>query len=288
MLSLERWVGESGSDEVVARRLTWRRPASCGSRPLALALSAVHLRCAGTVDPNTATRRSRRPPVLAPPPRNPGHLSLPPPRPASSRAPPPRSGTTSFCQRTALRLPHRPRTLVDMAAPANLDDDDDHTRQLAPPPSYASLASPLVPQHAFRPQHTDLVHADSRPIHPAFDHAFGESLHLPRGCFLVRNAAQGKALDLLKHRVDEGAECVPSFTLARPRATQRAHPAPCARRIGLHPIKQPQLRGLSLQHSGSNQLFFLSWDGHLVSAAASREVDVQGACASSPTLLTSN
>ncbi|GAA5841369.1 hypothetical protein JCM9279_000628 [Rhodotorula babjevae] len=141
-----------------------------------------------------------------------------------------------------------------MAAAANLDDDDEHTPQLAPPPSYASLASPLVPQQAFQPQHPDhhLAHAaDRRPVHPAFDHAFGESLHLPRGCFLVRNAAQGKALDLLKHRVDEGAE------------------------IGLHPIKQPQLQGLSLQHSGSNQLFFLSWDGHLVSAAASREVDVQ-------------
>ncbi|GAA5889633.1 hypothetical protein JCM8208_001082 [Rhodotorula glutinis] len=138
------------------------------------------------------------------------------------------------------------------AATATSDDDDDHVRQLAPPPSYASLASPLVPQQAFHPQHGHhLQHADPRPVHPAFDHAFGDTLHLPRGCFLVRNAAQGKALDLLKHRVDEGAQ------------------------IGLHPIKQPQLKGLSLQHSGSNQLFFLSWDGHLVSAAASRDVDVQ-------------
>ncbi|GAA5923514.1 hypothetical protein JCM3775_000412 [Rhodotorula graminis] len=137
--------------------------------------------------------------------------------------------------------------MATAAAAASSDDDDDQdARQLAPPPSYASLASPLVPQQAFHSQHAD----HPRPVHPAFDHAFGDTL-LPRGCFLVRNAAQGKALDLLKHRVDEGAE------------------------IGLHPIKQPQLKGLSLQHSGSNQLFFLSWDGHLVSAAASRDVDVQ-------------
>ncbi|BGP47162.1 hypothetical protein JCM10450v2_003014 [Rhodotorula kratochvilovae] len=129
--------------------------------------------------------------------------------------------------------------------PAQLEDEP--AAGLAPPPSYASLASPLVPQTAFdQPEHHDDI-----PVHPAFDHAYGQSLNLPRGFFLIRNAAQGKALDLLQHRQNEGAE------------------------LGLHPIKQPQLQGLSLQHTGNNQLFALSWDGHLFSASASREIDVE-------------
>ncbi|GAA6046346.1 hypothetical protein JCM3770_004875 [Rhodotorula araucariae] len=126
--------------------------------------------------------------------------------------------------------------------------EDAPAAALAPPPSYASLASPLVPQTAFedQPRYDD----DEVPVHPAFDHAYGQSLNLPRGFFLIRNAAQGKALDLLQHRQNEGAE------------------------LGLHPVKQPQLQGVSLQHTGNNQLFALSWDGHLFSAAASREIGV--------------
>lgn len=99
-------------------------------------------------------------------------------------------------------------------ATAEASDDDDDTRRLAPPPSYASLASPLVPQQGFEqraPQTGSLL------VHPAFDHAYGDSLHLPRGCFIVRNAAQGKALDLLRHRTDEGAECVVTLLSTQPR-----------------------------------------------------------------------
>ncbi|BGP31195.1 hypothetical protein JCM10296v2_002959 [Rhodotorula toruloides] len=119
----------------------------------------------------------------------------------------------------------------------------------APPPAYASLASPLVPQHGFQP--AELVQQHSP--HPAFDHAFAK-LNLPRGFFLVRNSAQGKTLDLLGHKQHEGAE------------------------LGLHPVKQPQLQGLSLQHKQNNQIWFLDWDrqGHLVSAAASRAIEVEG------------
>ncbi|GAA5910844.1 hypothetical protein JCM5296_003385 [Sporobolomyces johnsonii] len=132
--------------------------------------------------------------------------------------------------------------------PAHRERDD----SLAPPPSYASIASPLLPPHS-----AALAHASSSaappPVssHPAFQHAYAH-LHLPSGFFLLRNRAQGKALDLLGHKTHEGAE------------------------IGLHPIKQPQLKGLNLQHNGNNQVFFLSWDGHLLSAAASRAVDAVG------------
>ncbi|BGP07157.1 hypothetical protein JCM10049v2_002987 [Rhodotorula toruloides] len=116
----------------------------------------------------------------------------------------------------------------------------------APPPAYASLSSPLVPQHGFQPAGSVQQHIP----HPAFDHAFAE-LNLPRGFFLIRNSAQGKTLDLLGHKQHEGAE------------------------LGLHPIKQPQLQGLSLQHKQNNQIWFLDWDGHLVSAAASRAIEVE-------------
>ncbi|BGP23841.1 ricin B-related lectin domain protein [Rhodotorula toruloides] len=112
------------------------------------------------------------------------------------------------------------------------------------PPAYASLSSPLVAQHGFQP-------AEQHILHPAFDHAFSQ-LNLPRGYFLLRNVAQGKTLDLLGHKQHEGAE------------------------LGLHPIKQPQLQGLSLQHRQNNQLLFVDWDGHLVSAAASRAIEVEG------------
>ncbi|EGU12869.1 Proteophosphoglycan ppg4 [Rhodotorula toruloides ATCC 204091] len=117
----------------------------------------------------------------------------------------------------------------------------------APPPAYASLASPLVPQHGFQPADSVQQHIP----HPAFDHAFAQ-LNLPRGFFLIRNSAQGKTLDLLGHNQHEGAE------------------------LGLHPIKQPQLQGLSLQHKQNNQIWFLDWDGHLMSAAASRAIEVEG------------
>ncbi|GAA5869869.1 hypothetical protein JCM1840_007658 [Sporobolomyces johnsonii] len=132
--------------------------------------------------------------------------------------------------------------------PAHRERDD----SLAPPPSYASIASPLLPPHSAAPAHASSSAAPP-PVssHPAFQHAYAH-LHLPSGFFLLRNRAQGKALDLLGHKTHEGAE------------------------VGLHPIKQPQLKGLNLQHNGNNQVFFLSWDGHLLSAAASRAVDAVG------------
>ncbi|GAA5887337.1 hypothetical protein JCM3774_004576, partial [Rhodotorula dairenensis] len=90
----------------------------------------------------------------------------------------------------------------------------------------------------------------TRATDALFDHDWAH-LGLPTGFFLLRNAAQGKTLDLVGHRQDEGAE------------------------LGLHPIKQPLLQGVSLQHKGNNQLFCLGWDGHLIAAASSRPVDVQ-------------
>ncbi|KAL7338011.1 Proteophosphoglycan ppg4 [Rhodotorula toruloides] len=116
----------------------------------------------------------------------------------------------------------------------------------APPPAYASLSSPLVPQREIQPAGSVQQHIP----HPAFHHAFAQ-LNLPRGFFLIRNSAQGKTLDLLGHKQHEGSE------------------------LGLHPIKQPQLQGLSLQHKQNNQIWFLDWDGHLVSAAASRAIEVE-------------
>lgn len=109
-----------------------------------------------------------------------------------------------------------------------------------PPPPYASIAQPIEN----RP-------ARSRTADALFNHEWAH-LGLPTGFFLLRNAAQGKTLDLLSHRQDEGAE------------------------LGLHPIKQPLLQGVSLQHKGNNQLFCLSWDGHLIAGASSRAVDVEG------------
>lgn len=110
-----------------------------------------------------------------------------------------------------------------------------------PPPPYAAIAQPIPADQPARTRATDAL----------FDHDWSH-LGLPTGFFLLRNAAQGKALDLVGHRQDEGAE------------------------LGLHPIKQPLLQGVSLQHKGNNQLFCLGWDGHLVAAASSRAVDVEG------------
>jgi hypothetical protein len=110
-----------------------------------------------------------------------------------------------------------------------------------PPPPYASIAQPIESRPAAR----------SRAADALFNHEWAH-LGLPTGFFLLRNAAQGKTLDLLNHRQDEGAE------------------------LGLHPIKQPLLQGVSLQHKGNNQLFCLSWDGHLIAGASSRAVDVEG------------
>ncbi|GAA5971823.1 hypothetical protein JCM11641_001529 [Rhodosporidiobolus odoratus] len=116
---------------------------------------------------------------------------------------------------------------------------------LAPPPPYdATLSSPLIPHYPPGPSSST-----SLASHPAFKHLQAH-LGLPSGFFLLRNRAQGKTLDLLHHKTHEGAP------------------------FGVHPVKKPTLRGLSLQHNGNNQLFFLDWDGHLVAAAASREVDV--------------
>ncbi|GAA5854610.1 hypothetical protein JCM8547_004907 [Rhodosporidiobolus lusitaniae] len=117
-----------------------------------------------------------------------------------------------------------------------------------PPPSYnASISSPVLPSSALGPSSSS-----SHAAHRAFQHSQAH-LGLPSGFFLLRNRAQGKALDLLGHKTHEGAQ------------------------IGVHPIKQPQLQGLSLQNNKNNQLFFLDWDGHLVAAAASRPLDVDDA-----------
>lgn len=129
------------------------------------------------------------------------------------------------------------------------------------PPAYASLASPLLP--ASEPHSSTAFSAPPGPStsfaetpadagHPAFQHHHSH-LNLPSGFFLLRNRAQGKALDLLGHKTHEGAA------------------------FGVHPVKQPQLKGLSLQHNGNNQLFFLDWDGQLTAAGASRAVEVVGA-----------
>ncbi|GAA5975238.1 hypothetical protein JCM5350_000199 [Sporobolomyces pararoseus] len=83
-----------------------------------------------------------------------------------------------------------------------------------------------------------------------YDHQWRNRLNLPSGMFLLKNVAQGKTLDLLGHKSHEGAP------------------------LGVHPIKEPILKGLSLQHSKNNQLFFLDWNDHLYSAAVSRAVDV--------------
>ncbi|GAA6004955.1 hypothetical protein JCM10207_008462 [Rhodosporidiobolus poonsookiae] len=119
----------------------------------------------------------------------------------------------------------------------------------APSPALPPSPPPTVPPPpATGPPPTYEV--SSRPVsHPAFRHAFAH-LGLPSGFFLLRNVAQGKALDLLGHKQHEGAQ------------------------FGLHPVKKPQVKGLSLQHSGNNQLFYLSWDGHLMAAAASRPLEV--------------
>ncbi|GAA5975766.1 hypothetical protein JCM21900_001472 [Sporobolomyces salmonicolor] len=125
------------------------------------------------------------------------------------------------------------------------------TRSLLLPLTLPSLPLSGLP-HAAAPAHASSS-ASVPPVssHPAFQHPDAR-LQLPSGFFLLRNRAEGKALDLLGHQTHEGAE------------------------LGLHPIKQPQLTGLNLQHHGNNQLFFLSWDGHLQSAAASRAVDAVG------------
>ncbi|GAA5883883.1 hypothetical protein JCM16303_007434 [Sporobolomyces ruberrimus] len=112
------------------------------------------------------------------------------------------------------------------------------------PPSYlqASLSSPLM--------HPTPTASSPRPQrNPAFEHSWSQ-FNLPTGMFLLQNRAQGKSLDVLSHHSNEGAI------------------------LGVHPVKQPILKGLSLQHSRNNQLFFLDWNGHLYSASASRPVDI--------------
>jgi hypothetical protein len=127
---------------------------------------------------------------------------------------------------------------------SSLPDDS----SLPPPPSYASLSSPLIPSHEPVASTSSTL---AEAVHPAFQHGHSH-LNLPSGLFLLRNRAQGKALDLLGHRTHEGAE------------------------FGVHPVKQPELKGLSLVNNRNNQLFFLDWDGQLTAAAASRAVEVVG------------
>ncbi|GAA6037835.1 hypothetical protein JCM8097_005063 [Rhodosporidiobolus ruineniae] len=134
-----------------------------------------------------------------------------------------------------------------MSTPSSAPADDVQP----PPPSYsAAISSPLLVQGEQQQSYGSSGGGTAHAGHPAFQHQHAH-LNLPSGYFLLRNRAQGKALDLLGHKTHEGAE------------------------FGLHPIKQPQLKGLSLQHSQNNQLFFLDWDGHLMANAASRAVDVE-------------
>ena len=148
---------------------------------------------------------------------------------------------TGSCGRTMTTAEQRQPTLAvrDRSGPS-ASSREPSADSRPPPPPYASMAQPIEN----RP-------ARSRTADALFNHEWAH-LGLPTGFFLLRNAAQGKTLDLLSHRQDEGAE------------------------LGLHPIKQPLLQGVSLQHKGNNQLFCLSWDGHLIAGASSRAVDVEG------------
>lgn len=125
--------------------------------------------------------------------------------------------------------------------------DDSDSRP--PPPSYVQASSPLLVEPP--PPRTSAEPTSSSTCDPrARGHAW-DRLNLPSGMFLVKNrGASGKTLDLVAHKTHEGAP------------------------FGLHPVKRPTLRGLSLQHANNNQLFFVDWNGHLYSAAASRAVDV--------------
>ncbi|GAA5822057.1 hypothetical protein JCM11251_004842 [Rhodosporidiobolus azoricus] len=137
-----------------------------------------------------------------------------------------------------------------MAPSLSPDDPPLPHTPAAPPPAYnIAIASPLLPAHAPGP----LASTSAYAAHQAFQHKHAD-LNLPSSFFLLRNRAQGKVLDLRGHKTHEGAE------------------------FGVHPIKQPQLKGLSLQNGSNNQLFFLDWDGHLNSAAASRAIEVTDDC----------
>ncbi|GAA6063456.1 hypothetical protein JCM10212_002539 [Sporobolomyces blumeae] len=116
---------------------------------------------------------------------------------------------------------------------------DAHASANAPPSYSASLSSPLVP-----------TGPSFNPASP-FNHVHSDETHLPSGMFILKNRAHGKALDLLGHKGHDGAP------------------------LGCHPVKHPVLRGLNLQNDRNNQLFFLDWNGHLVSAAVSRQIDAR-------------
>ncbi|GAA5986603.1 hypothetical protein JCM10908_003820 [Rhodotorula pacifica] len=135
-----------------------------------------------------------------------------------------------------------------MSGPAS-SSREPSTDARPPPPPYASIAQPLE-NRPFPDRATQGPTRTSRATDALFDHEWAQ-LGFPTGYFLLRNAAQGKTLDLIGHRQDEGAE------------------------LGLHPIKQPLLQGVSLQHKGNNQVFFVDWSGHLVSGASSRPIDVE-------------
>ncbi|POY74142.1 hypothetical protein BMF94_2954 [Rhodotorula taiwanensis] len=173
----------------------------------------------------------------------------PKPMPEARAVPPPAAAQTPSA--TSPR-----RTSADSSASATSEGQPARGRHpiRPPPPPYAEIAKPLPHDAAATAASADSSrrsqqqHARTQAL---FDHKWSH-LGLPTGYFLLRNAAQGKTLDLIGHRQSEGAD------------------------LGLHPIKQPILEGATLQHKGNNQVFFLAVsDGTLTAAASSRSVDVQ-------------
>ncbi|GAA5892652.1 uncharacterized protein JCM6883_007428 [Sporobolomyces salmoneus] len=122
-------------------------------------------------------------------------------------------------------------------------------RPPSPPPTYLQASSPQLDPNALPTLSVPPSVARPPPRTDVFDHAWSQ-LNLPMGMFLLKNVATGKTLDLLGHKAHEGAS------------------------FGVHPVKQPTLKGLSLQHLNNNQLFFIDWNGHLQSAAVSRAIDI--------------
>ncbi|KAM0788824.1 hypothetical protein ACM66B_002910 [Microbotryomycetes sp. NB124-2] len=128
--------------------------------------------------------------------------------------------------------------------------------QPEPPPSYAApsawLTAPLdprLPSTSVEGARATAASSSSTPANIAFQHRHGH-LGLPSSYFILRNKGTGRVLDLLGHKTHDGAE------------------------IGLHPVKQPVLKpAQTLQTHANNQLWFVSWDGHLCSASSSRPVD---------------
>ncbi|KAM0751169.1 hypothetical protein T439DRAFT_347747 [Meredithblackwellia eburnea MCA 4105] len=121
---------------------------------------------------------------------------------------------------------------------------DDYATLAPPPPSYASLTTPLVPAYpAIRSSSSS--HGFVRN-NPAFEHSM-ESLGMPSGYFLLRNhSTRKRTFDVRGRATADGSE------------------------ICLHPVKQPYVpRGSnSLQNSYNNQVLYLSWTGHLQTASA--------------------